>query len=77
LSPAARFTILSAHTGFDAQGNVLDKGQAQWALEIAHDRLMQIKQSASTSKNELNDLFDRYARIKGVHVGAPPTRDAF
>jgi hypothetical protein len=69
--------LLSAHAGFDAQGNVVDKGQAKWTLDTSHDQLMQIKQSAKIAKNELNDLFSRYDRINKIHVDVPSTRDAF
>jgi len=68
---------LSMHGGFDAQGNVVDKGQAEWTLNTAHDQLMQIKQSATTSKNELHDLFTRFDRITGAHVDVASTRNAF
>jgi hypothetical protein len=70
-------SMLSAHTGFDAQGNVVDKDQARKTVESVHADLQQIKQSAQTVKSELDDLFHRYDRINSIHINVPPARDAF
>jgi hypothetical protein len=69
--------LLTTHAGFDAQGNVIDKGQANWTLESAHTSLLLMKQTANNAKNDLNDLLHRYGRIYDVPFGSHPAEDAF
>ncbi len=69
--------LLRTHTGFDAQGNVIDKGQASWTLGSAHTSLLLMKQTANNAKNDLNNLLHRYGKTYGVPFGSHPAEDAF
>ncbi len=68
---------LAVHEGFDAQGQVVDKGFARKTVDQIHADVLQIKQNASTVKNELHDLLTRYDRINGVNLDPNAVEDAF
>jgi len=69
--------LLTMHAGFDAQGNITDKGQANWTLESAHTSLLLMKQTANNAKNDLSDLLHRYGKTYGVPFGSHAAEDAF
>ena len=70
-------TLLTTHTGFDAQDMVVDKGQANWTVGSAHTSLQLIKQTATNAKDDLNDLLHRYGRTYDVPFSSHAAEDAF
>ena len=69
--------LLAVHSGFDAQGNVVDKGLARSTVDGMHSNLLLIKRTASNAKNDLNDLLHRWGKTYGVPFGSRAADDAF
>jgi hypothetical protein len=69
-------TMIANHVGFDAQGNVLDQGQARWTVGSMHTSLLLIKQTTSNAKKDLNNLLHRWGKTYGV-FGSNAVGNAF
>ena len=69
--------MLATHTGFDAQGTVVDKGQARSTVDDMHSNLLLIKRTASNAKNDLNDLLHRWGKTYDVPFGSNAADNAF
>jgi hypothetical protein len=69
--------LLTTHAGFDAQGNVVNKGQARSTVDSAHASFELMKRTANNAKDDLNDLLHRYGKIYGVPFGSHAAEDAF